>query len=77
MKYRLFTLAAATAFTTAGVFAHGDGGNGNGKKSHAPVVKEQKPWGIAGDARGARTIEVRMTDDMRFSPDRIQVRHPD
>ena len=74
MKYRLFTLAAATAFTTAGVFAHGEGGSGNGKKSHAPVVREQKPWGIAGEPRGARTIEVRMTDDMRFSPDRIQVR---
>lgn len=72
MKYRLFTLAAAAAFTSAGAFAHGE--TGNGRKSHAPVVKEQKSWGIAGDPRGARTIEVRMTDDMRFSPDLIQVR---
>jgi len=75
MKYRLFTLAAAAAFTVAGAFAHGDaGGAGESGKSHSPVVKEQKPWGIAGDAKGARTIEVRMTDDMRFTPDRIQVR---
>ena len=72
MKYRLFTLAAAAAFATAGVFAHGEAGDG--KKSDAPVVKEQKPWGIAGDPRRARTIKVGMTDDMRFSPDRIQVR---
>ena len=33
------------------------------------------PWGLAGDAESVtRTIEVRMTDEMRFSPDRIQVR---
>ena len=40
-----------------------------------PVRKEQKPWGIAGDAKAARrTIEVRMLDTMRFVPDRIEVR---
>lgn len=39
------------------------------------MVKEQKPWGIAGDAKNARrTIEVKMTDDMRFTPDVIQVK---
>ncbi|MCW5636692.1 MAG: cupredoxin family protein [Rubrivivax sp.] len=51
--------------------AHGD-------KEHrkpAAVRKEQKPWGIAGDARSVkRTIEVRMLDHMRFEPDRIDVR---
>ena len=72
MKYRLFTLAAAAAFAAGGAFAHGDGGKG--KASHTPVVKEQKPWGIAGDTRGARTIEVGMTDNMRFTPARIEVR---
>ncbi len=72
MKYRLFTLAAAAAFAAGSAFAHGDGDKG--KASHAAAVKEQKPWGIAGDARHARTIEVAMTDDMRFTPDRIQVR---
>lgn len=48
-------------------------------KPHAtksgPVRREQKAWGIAGDARRtARTIEVGMADDMRFTPDRIGVR---
>jgi len=48
-------------------------------KPHAanagPVKKEQKPWGIAGDRRAVkRTIEIVMTDDMRFTPDRIDVR---
>lgn len=50
----------------------------HGEETHAkagPVTKEQKPWGIAGDARAAkRTIKVRMTDEMRFVPDRIDVR---
>jgi uncharacterized cupredoxin-like copper-binding protein len=41
----------------------------------APEKKEQKPWGIAGDIKGVkRTIHVAMTDDMRFSPDSIEVK---
>lgn len=44
-------------------------------KKPGPVVKEQKDWGIAGDAKAARrTIEVGMGDNMRFTPDRIEVR---
>ena len=44
-------------------------------KPKAAVVKEQKPWGIAGNAKQAkRSIELRMSDDMRFTPNRIQVR---
>ena len=43
-----------------------------------PAVKEQKAWGIAGDAKAAgvkpRTIELTMTDNMRFTPDRIDVK---
>ena len=42
---------------------------------NAPVVKEQKAWGIAGDTQAvARTITLRMTDDMRFTPRHIEVR---
>ena len=41
----------------------------------SPVAKEQKAWGIAGDAKAvARTITLRMTDDMRFTPSHIAVR---
>ena len=47
-------------------------------KPHAkagPVRKEQKDWGIAGEAKNAkRSIEVGMADTMRFTPDRIEVR---
>jgi uncharacterized cupredoxin-like copper-binding protein len=42
-------------------------------KSASPA--EQKDWGIAGDLKKAkRTIEIRMTDDMRFAPMAIQVK---
>ncbi|MEF9949513.1 MAG: cupredoxin family protein, partial [Comamonas sp.] len=45
---------------------------------NAPMVKEQKPWGIAGDTQAvARTITLRMTDDMRFTPRHIEVREGD
>jgi uncharacterized cupredoxin-like copper-binding protein len=53
--------------------AHHDSGAAAG-----PVVKEQKPWGIAADAKEARRrIEIRMTDDMRFTPNHIDVREGD
>jgi uncharacterized cupredoxin-like copper-binding protein len=40
-----------------------------------PVRKEQKDWGIAGDAgQATRRIEIGMSDDMRFKPDRIAVK---
>src|SRR6218665_2008179 len=40
-----------------------------------PLAQQQKAWGIAGDTRAvARTITLRMTDDMRFTPRHIEVR---
>jgi uncharacterized cupredoxin-like copper-binding protein len=71
---RTLALAAAAAALLAGIapaLAHGN-------QKHAPkaaVVKEQKPWGIAAEAGAAtRTVEFTMTDDMRFTPDRLEVR---
>ena len=54
------------------VYAHGDD---HGKKIPAAVKKEQKPWGIAGDAKAAkRTVTIVMTDNMRFTPDKMDVK---
>lgn len=65
------TLISATLLATGPAWAHGTHPHG----SSAPVVKEQKDWGIAGEARDARrTITLTMTDTMRFSPERITVR---
>jgi uncharacterized cupredoxin-like copper-binding protein len=45
------------------------------KPKTGPVVKEQKDWGIAGDAKNVkRSIQVGMADNMRFTPDRMEVR---
>lgn len=53
--------------------AHGDAHRGHG--GPGGVVKEQKPWGIAGDAKDARrTITIRMTDDMKLTPNHIDAR---
>lgn len=68
---RTLLMTAALALPVA-AWAHG--GSENAGK-HAPARKEQKAWGIAGDAKAAaRTIEIRMTDDMRFTPDALSVR---
>lgn len=70
-RLRQLALALALAGATAPAWAHGDKHGGTA----APLVKEQKPWGVGAEPRAAsRTIEVRMTDDMRFSPERIEVR---
>lgn len=58
-------LAGATSLS----LAHGDD-----PKTHKPaaVTKEQKDWGIAGDARSVtRTVTLSMDDNMRFTPDRL------
>jgi len=74
---RLFGTVAALALSIA---MAGQPARAHGERKHdarphgAPVVKEQKAWGIAGEARDARrTIEIRMLDTMRFVPERIDV----
>ena len=63
--------AWAFFFWTTATFAHE---NAHHHPAKGPVIKEQKDWGIAGDAKNARrTITVSMTDDMRFAPSAITV----
>jgi uncharacterized cupredoxin-like copper-binding protein len=71
---RTLLMAASAALLGAATAASAHGDKDHPNKA-SPVRKEQKDWGIAGDAKSAkRTIEVRMLDSMRFSPDRIDVR---
>ena len=70
-----WTLAATLALglSTTPAWAHGDSRH---MKEARAVRKEQKPWGVAGDANAVmRTVEVSMSDDMRFTPDRLDVEH--
>jgi uncharacterized cupredoxin-like copper-binding protein len=72
-KRSLIAATAASLLTSVGrVLAHVD--EKHPAKS-GPVKKEQKDWGIAGDAKQAkRSIDVGMSDNMRFTPDRIAVK---
>lgn len=71
-KLTSILLAVLVTGASMHVFAHG---NEDHAKKAGPVKKEQKAWGIAGDAKTVnRTITFAMTDDMRFTPDKIDVR---
>ena len=71
----ILPLAAALSVVSIPVLAHGDVQD-NAKK--VAVKKEQKAWGIAGDAKAVKqTISLSMTDNMRFTPDKIEVKEGD
>ncbi len=60
------------AFSSSVAIAHSEDARA-GKKQVA--VKEQKAWGVAGTPNAVkRTIDVGMSDDMRFTPARIDVK---
>ena len=72
---KLTTLLAAVILASTGslALAHGDAAH---EKKEMPMMKlEQKAWGIGGTTKAVtRTIAVSMTDTMRFSPEKIDVR---
>jgi uncharacterized cupredoxin-like copper-binding protein len=69
MQHSRRTLLIGLLCTSTAALAHDEK-----ERSRGTVKKEQKPWGIAGDAkRVKRSIAVGMTDDMRFTPDKIEV----
>jgi uncharacterized cupredoxin-like copper-binding protein len=69
-----FFTAVALLAPGAAALAHGEMDH-HGKAAATAPKKEQKPWGIAGDAKAVtRTITLQMTDDMRFKPDRLDIR---
>lgn len=73
IKTLLLAAAWVAASATAGLaLAHTDAPHA---KKDGPVKKEQKDWGIAGDAKAVkRTVEFRMSDTMRFTPDKLEVK---
>lgn len=71
---RTMTSAILASFMAmaGAAYAHGDAAHA---KKVGALKMEQKAWGIAGDPKAVvRTIEVKMSDQMRFTPDRIEVR---
>jgi uncharacterized cupredoxin-like copper-binding protein len=76
MKWINIALVATLLGASGASYAHGN--ETHAAANDGPVKKEQKPWGIAGDAKDAkRTIQIKMLDAMRFSPDVINVRQGD
>ena len=75
MKRRNAIQIAALSAATSAIplaFAHGDKDH---SKNAASTKKEQKDWGIAGEAKDARrTVIVKMTDNMRFTPDKLDIK---
>ncbi len=74
---KLTSILFATLITGAGslAYAHGDEAHAN---KAGPVKMEQKPWGIAGNAKAVtRTISESMLDKMRFTTDKIEVKQGD
>ncbi len=72
MKFVNTLIAIALVGGSMGALAHEDPDH---KKKAGKVTLEQKDWGIAGEAKAVRrTIGISMSDTMRFSPDRIEVK---
>ncbi len=72
-KNTLKLIAACALIHCPGAsFAHE---NAPHKAKTSAVVKEQKDWGIAGDATSVkREITLSMGDNMRFTPDAITIK---
>lgn len=50
-------------------------GEHHGAHHAAAPAKQQKAWGIAGEPEQvSRTIDISMSDQMRFSPDQLEVK---
>ena len=70
-------LAIAFAFGTLVLASGAQAATGpaHAHKAQPRAKAQQEDWGIAGDARAARrTIEISMSDAMRFTPSSIRVR---
>lgn len=67
----LLLLPASLALLPRAARAHGDS---HPAKASMPLTREQKPWGIAAaPGEEKRRIDIRMGDDMRFTPAHIEV----
>ncbi len=72
MKLSIIFLSALFVVAPIHSFAHE---KHDASKKAVAVKKEQKEWGIAGETKNVkRTIAVSMSDDMKFTPNKIGVK---
>ena len=70
-SFKTWVMCGLIATSTL-AWSHGDKPH---TKPQATAKKVQTDWGIAGDAKTVkRSIAIKMTDNMRFSPDKIEVK---
>jgi uncharacterized cupredoxin-like copper-binding protein len=76
---RLALQRCVRAATLLFVLSHPLGGiahDAHPKKTPVTIKKEQKAWGIAGEpTAAARLITINMSDQMRFTPSQVVVKH--
>jgi len=74
MKTLKYIAAGALLVWAGATFGHESGAHA-AHAGHTAAAAVQQPWGIAAPAGiASRTITLRMTDDMRFTPAQVSVR---
>ena len=74
IQHQALSAALVAGLLVLSAAAQAHGGEDHAKKP-GPVKLEQKAWGIAAAPKAARrTIEVKMSDAMRFTPNLIEVK---
>lgn len=75
-QLRQTVAAACLALCATAAAAHGEAGHGKARTEAQPMV--ETAFGRTGDpARAKRTVTVTMSDTMRFSPARLEVKQGD
>lgn len=66
--------ASALWLACGAAFAHGNAAHDPAHASTVPAAAQQMPFGMAGEVAAVqRTITIKMTDDMRFTPRNITI----
>ncbi len=75
-RRKLLASAALGSLGSAAFLANAGPGHDKPHGSKPAIAKkEQTEWGIAGDSKNIkRTIECGMTDQMRFTPDKLDIK---
>ena len=75
IRIRQATVAALLAWYASGVSAHDEA---HGKASAEKQAPAETAFGISADGRKvSRTVQVTMSDRMRFSPDKLNIKRGD
>ena len=73
MKLAAFSVVIAASLSASGAYAHGDAKHT--KKAAAPMEMKETSFGRTGDPKQvSRTVDIDMSDKMRFTPAELTVK---